>query len=80
MDKSFKTWDYNLEEDNLEDGALLLEQLENALLDNDDNVEMPPPSMSHASIAMVPLQTRTPAIDTLVGPSRSVPFSYTYST
>jgi hypothetical protein len=37
-------WDYNPEEDNLEDGALVLEELENALLDEDDRVEMPPPS------------------------------------
>jgi hypothetical protein len=30
-DKSFMTWDYNPEEDNLEDKELVLEQLENAL-------------------------------------------------
>jgi hypothetical protein len=34
----------------LEDGLLVLEQLENALMDDDDCVEMPPPST-----AMVPL-------------------------
>jgi hypothetical protein len=55
MDKTFKTWDNNPEEDNLEDGALVLEQLDNCLIDDDDHVEMPPPST-----AMVPL-TRTPA-------------------
>jgi hypothetical protein len=49
MDKSYKTWDNNPEEDNLEDGVLVLEQLENALIDDDDHVEMPPPST-----AMVP--------------------------
>lgn len=63
-DKSFKTWDYNPEEDNLEDGALVLEQLGNALFDDDDGGDMPPPSTS-----MIPL-TRTPIAP--VGPSRSI--------
>jgi hypothetical protein len=40
MDKNLKRWDNNPEEDNLEDGVLLLEQLENALLDDDDRVEL----------------------------------------
>jgi hypothetical protein len=44
-DKSYKTWDYNLEEDNLEDGVLVLEQLENALIDDDDCGDMPIPSI-----------------------------------
>ena len=63
-DKSFKTWDYNPEEDNLEDEALVLEQLENALFDDDDGGDMPPLSTS-----MIPL-TRTPIAS--AGPSRSV--------
>jgi hypothetical protein len=65
MDKNLKSWDNNPEEDNLEDGVLLLEQLENALMDDDDRVEMPPPST-----AMVPM-SRTPA--TTLGASSSVP-------
>jgi hypothetical protein len=32
IDKNLKTWDNNPEEDNLEDGVLVLEQLENALV------------------------------------------------
>jgi hypothetical protein len=40
MDKNLKHWENNPEEDNLEDGVLLLEQLENALLNDDDHVEM----------------------------------------
>jgi hypothetical protein len=44
MDKNLKHWDNNPEEDNLEDGVLLLEQLENALLNDDDHVEMRTPS------------------------------------
>jgi hypothetical protein len=65
MDKNLKRWDNNPEEDNLEDGVLLLEQLENALLDDDDHVEMPPPSTS-----MVPM-SRTPG--TTLGASSSLP-------
>jgi hypothetical protein len=65
MDKNLKHWDNNPEEDNLEDGVLLLEQLENVLLDDDDHVEMPPPST-----AMVPM-SRTPA--TALGASSSLP-------
>lgn len=65
MDKSYKTWDYNLEEDNLEDGALVLEQLENALIDIDDCSKMPLPST-----AMVPL-TRT--LVTTIGASCPIP-------
>jgi hypothetical protein len=57
MDKAYKTWDNNPKEDNLEDGALVLEQLENALFYDDDRGEMPPPST-----AMVTL-TRTPAAE-----------------
>jgi hypothetical protein len=42
MDKNFKHWDNNPEDNNLEDGVLLLEKLENILLEADDHVEMPP--------------------------------------
>jgi hypothetical protein len=42
MDKNLKHWDNNPKEHNLEDGVFLLEQLENALLDDDDRVELRP--------------------------------------
>lgn len=35
MDKAYKTWDNNPKEDNLEDRALVLEQLESSLFDDD---------------------------------------------
>jgi hypothetical protein len=41
-DKNLKHWDNYPEEDNLEDGVMLLEQLENALFDDDDHAERPP--------------------------------------
>jgi hypothetical protein len=63
MDNNLKRWDNNPKEDNLEDGVLLLEKLENVLLD-DDHVEMPPPSTS-----MVPM-SRTPG--TTLGASSSL--------
>jgi hypothetical protein len=69
MDKSLKCWDNNPKKDNLEDGVLFLEQLENALMDDDDHVEMPPPST-----AMVPI-FRT--LTTEVGASSLVPWSLT---
>jgi hypothetical protein len=68
IDKANKMWDYNPEEDNLEDGALVLEELENALLDEDDRAEMPPPS---ASSHGCPPLTSTPLVPAL-GPSHSV--------
>jgi hypothetical protein len=69
IDKANKMWDYNPEEDNLEDGALVLEELENALLDEDDRAEMPPPSArSHGRAPM----TSTPPVPALEGPSHSV--------
>jgi hypothetical protein len=71
MDKTFKTWDNNPEEDNLEDRVLVLEQLENALIDNDDRVEMPPPST-----AMVPL-TKTPVAIVVASCSIPLPFAST---
>ena len=47
------TWDKNPKENNLEDGAMVLERLEDELLDDDDGdrvtaatTEMPPPSSS----------------------------------
>ena len=43
--KDLKVWNRYLEEPNLEDGVLRLEQLDDALIhDDDDRVEMPPPS------------------------------------
>jgi hypothetical protein len=41
-DKNLKHWDNHPEEDNLEDGVMLLEQLENALFDDDDHVRCHP--------------------------------------
>jgi len=52
----------------LEDGVFFLEQLENALMDDDDHVEMPPPST-----VMVPM-SRTLA--TGVGASSLVLATY----
>jgi hypothetical protein len=57
MDKNLKSWDNNLEEDNLEDGVLLLEQLENALLVDDDHVEMPPLSTVMVLMSKTPTTT-----------------------
>jgi hypothetical protein len=69
IDKANKMWDYNPEEDNLEDGALVLEELENALLDEDDRAKMPPPSArSHGR----PPLTSTPPVPALEGPSHSI--------
>jgi hypothetical protein len=53
MDKNLKHWDNNAKKDNLEDGLLLLEQLENALLHDDDNVEMQPPSTVMVPVSMI---------------------------
>jgi hypothetical protein len=52
-----KHWDNHLEEDNLEDGVMLLEKLENALFDDDDHAEMPPPITTQSLVPMF----RTPA-------------------
>jgi hypothetical protein len=69
IDKANKMWDYNPKEDNLEDGALVLEELENALLDEDDRIEMPlPNARSHGR----PPLTSTPSVPALEGPSHSV--------
>jgi hypothetical protein len=58
MDKNLRRWDNNLEEDNLEDGILLLEQLESVLLDDDDDhVEMPPPSSLVVPMSRIPATT-----------------------
>jgi hypothetical protein len=53
-DRSYITWDNNPEENNLEDGALVLECLEDELLGDDDHqatvvTEMPPPRLPPAS-------------------------------
>lgn len=53
-DRSYITWDNNPEENNLEDGALVLERLEDELLGDDDHqeaaaAEMPPPRLPLAS-------------------------------
>jgi len=57
MDKNLKSGDNNPEEDNLEDGVLFLEQLENALMDDDDRVEMPTPSTAMAPMSRTPATT-----------------------
>lgn len=55
--RAYITWDNNPEEDNLEDGALHLEQLEAEILDDEDeavattSTAMPPPSTSKAQVA-----------------------------
>jgi len=58
MDKNLKRWDNNPEEDNLEDGVLLLEQLENALLNDDDHVELQPPSTIVFPVSKNPATTQ----------------------
>ena len=57
MDQNLRCWDNNPEEDNLEDGVLLLEQLEGVLLDDDDHVEMPPSSTSMVPMSRIPTAT-----------------------
>lgn len=54
MDKSYKTWVNKLKEDNLKDGTLVFEQLENALFDNDDHGEMSPPSTTMVTLTKTP--------------------------
>jgi hypothetical protein len=51
-DTNLKRWDNHPEEDNLEDWVMLLEQLENALFDDYDHAEMPPPPTTQS---LVPL-------------------------
>jgi hypothetical protein len=63
-DKNLRCWDTNPEEDNLEDGVFLLEQLESVLLNDDDHIEMPPPST-----AVVPMSR---ILATALGPSASI--------
>ena len=55
-DRTFFTWDNNLEEANVEDGAIALERLEDELLgDHEGNLiptsKMPPPTTSRFSYA-----------------------------
>jgi len=64
-----KMWDYNPEEDNLEDGALVLEELENSLLEEDERAEMPPPSATARPRGGPPLSTVVP-VPALEGPSQ----------
>jgi hypothetical protein len=65
MDKNLKTQNNNLEEDNLEDGVLVLEKLENVLMDDDDHVEIPLISTSLVPMSRIPT--------TKIGASSSVP-------
>jgi hypothetical protein len=53
MDQNLRCWDNNLEEDNLEDGVLLLEKLESVLLDDYDHVKMPPPSSARLPMSKI---------------------------
>jgi hypothetical protein len=64
MDKNLKSWDNKLEDDTLEDGVLVLEKFVNSLMDDDDHLEMP-----HPSITMFPM-SKTPT--TTLGDSSSV--------
>jgi hypothetical protein len=72
MDQNMRRWDNNPEEDNLEDGVLLLEQLEGVLLDDDDHVEMGTPSSARAPMSRIPT--------TAVGASSSAQFQPSAST
>jgi hypothetical protein len=65
MDQNLRRWDNNPNEDNLEDGVLLLEKLESVLLDDDDHVEMPPPSSARVPMSRIPA--------TAIGASSSAP-------
>jgi hypothetical protein len=47
-----KRWDNHPEEDNLEDGVMLLEKLENALFDDDDHAERPPPATTQSFVPL----------------------------
>lgn len=49
MDKAYKSSDNNPKDVNLEDGALVLEQLENVFFDDHHHGEMPPPSIVMAN-------------------------------
>jgi hypothetical protein len=71
MDKNLRRWDNNPEEDNLEDGVLLLEHLESVLLDDDDHVEMPPPSSAKVPMSRIPATTVGASSSTSPQPSAS---------
>jgi hypothetical protein len=53
----------------LEDGVLLLEQLESVVLDDDDYVEMPPPSSAKVPMSKIP--TTTVGVSSLAPPQPS---------
>jgi hypothetical protein len=72
MDQNLRRWDNNPKEDNLEDGVLLLEQLESVLLDDDDHVEMPPPSSAKVPMSRI--------LATAIGASSSAPSQSSTST
>ena len=67
-DRTFLTWDNNLEEANLEDGAIELECLEAKLLGVHDNdqihtTKMPPPTTSRfPDVGVLPLASQRPRI------------------
>jgi hypothetical protein len=69
-DKNLKRWDNHPDEDNLEDGVMLLEQLENALFDDDDHAEMPPPATTRS---LVPL-FKTPVVGVSSSSTNSTQF------
>jgi hypothetical protein len=71
MDQNSRHWDKNLEEDNLEDGVFLLEQLESVLLDDDDHVEMPPPSSARVTMSRIPATTIGASYSSMSHPSTS---------
>lgn len=54
MDKAYKTWDNNLEEGNLEDGALVLKQLERDHFYDDDRGGIPPPAIAMVVLTRIP--------------------------
>jgi hypothetical protein len=73
MDKNLRHWDNNPEEDNLEDGVLLLEQLESVLLDDVDHVEMPPTSIVVVPMSRILATALGPFAFTFALPSRGGP-------
>jgi hypothetical protein len=72
-DKNLRCWNNNSKEDNLEDGVLLLEQLESVLLDDDDHVEMPPPYLVMVPMSKIPATALGPFASTSALPPRGGP-------